>query len=104
MIYQLLACFYLILKVEKRVEGLSFRDFLGQIVRLPEYKALRIHLSPTQPCDWDNDLYMVFERHILQTLRFKTDYLSTGDVIYLTVCTFAETNSEQKGEHLDKLL
>ena len=78
LVYLLVSCSYLCLKVEGRLNGQPFAEFLGSVVRLPSYEQLRKHLAPEQDTLlWTEDFYPVLEQTILANiLRFKTELVS----------------------------
>ena len=106
LIYHLIACLYINLKVESIVFGLSFVHFLTQIVQLRSYRTLQVHLAPhLSECEWTVDLYALLEKQILEeALRYKTNFVSGAEVIFQIACTFSEVNELRKHEALEPLI
>ena len=46
LIYHLIACFFIVLKVEKGSDELTFLSFLCSCTKLSSYAALQKHLAP----------------------------------------------------------
>ena len=108
MVYHLLACLYLCLKTESRVKGLSFETFENNCNQLPTYAALVRHLQPIYAELWwsspeRGDVYPLLEGEILKALKFKTNFISTAEIIFLIVCTFERIEGVE-AHYLDKLL
>ena len=93
LVYHVLACLYLVLKVESSLFNVSFEDFWLLCIKLPSYRVMQAHLAPTFTiCVWDETLYSKLEVVILSNiLNFKTSYVSTAQAVYQTVCTYAGT-------------
>ena len=63
LLYHLIVCLYLNLKVENLVFGMSFVQLLSQIVHLRSYRTLQVHLAPhLHECEWTVDLYPLLEK------------------------------------------
>ena len=84
LLYHLIVCLYLNLKIESQVLGLSFVQFLTQIVQLRSYRVLQTHIaSHLTECEWTVDLYPLLEKQILEDgLHYKTNFVSGAEVIY----------------------
>ena len=54
---------------------------------------------------WPTDVYVHLERSILsEGLRFKTDFVSSAQAIFETLCTYVEVSEMKDHEGLEKLL
>ena len=106
LLYHLIACLYMNLKVENIVFRLSFVEFLTYIVQLRSYHTLQVHLAPhLEECQWTVDLYALLEKQILEeALRYKTNFVSGAEVIYQIACTFAEVNDIRDHATLEPLI
>ena len=97
MLYHLLACLHLCLKVERRIEGITFDDFRHQCESLKEYKLLEAHFAPTfdpQNLEWTPELYIQLEYAILNSsLRFKTNFVTPAELVYQIACAVAQSNN-----------
>lgn len=72
LIYNLITCLYLCLKIENRTSW-SFEMFYDQVIELRSYMELHRHLSPQGPLKWTAELYPMLEEEILKkALKFKT--------------------------------
>lgn len=72
LIYNLITCLYLCLKVENRISW-SFEMFYDQVIQLRSYMDLHRHLTPLGPLEWTAELYPMLEKEILgNALKFKT--------------------------------
>lgn len=92
LIYHVLACLYLVLKVENQLFNVPFVDYWQLCISTPSYSALQSHLAPKIPlCIWDDGLYNKIEQVILHNmLSWKTNYVSPAEAIYQVVCSYAE--------------
>ena len=106
MIYHLLTCHYLCLKVENRVLSISFEQFLGFVVQLPCYVALQAHLvSDLEVLEWTTEIYTLLERSILiEGLRCKTDFVSGAQAIFEILCTYSGRQDIARQSELNGLL
>ena len=106
MIYHLLTCHYLCLKVEKPYLGLSFEHFLGYVVQLPSYIALQAHLvSDLEVLEFSTEIYTLLERSILvEGLRCKTDFVSGAQAIFEILCTYSGRQNIATQSELNGLL
>ena len=88
LLYHIVSAVYLTLKVENRAAKLEFRTFQAQVCHLPAYKALLRHLR-TRSEKWNDDVYPVIEKEILsKALRFKTNFVSPAQLVFLLTCGF----------------
>ena len=106
MIYHLLTCHYLCLKVENRVLNISFEHFLGLVVQLPSYVALQAHLvNDLEVLEWSTEIYTLLERSILiEGLRCKTDFVSGAQAIFEILCTYSGRQDIAEQSELNGLL
>ena len=64
--YHLISILYLVLKVEGRIRGLPFLDFVDSCSQLPQYDQLLLHIDPKAPSlEWMEDFYPMLERMYL---------------------------------------
>lgn len=104
LVCHLLACFYLCLKVDHRINEMKFTAFIKRCAMLQSFRVLEQHLVPTsnisRPLGWlvdfgDNgqDLYVLLEQRILESsLRWKTNLQTVAGYIYELFCTHRVLN------------
>ena len=75
-------------------------------MQLESYQVLANTLNPDlQEFVWTEQLYPILEKQILEEgLRFKTNFLSGAESIYLIVCSFTHLSKTIEGNWLEKLL
>ena len=107
-LYHLFACLFLCIKIENRIQGLSFENFLNQCVQLRSFKTFLQHLMPDMNLSdwhWTVDLYPRLEFEILNTsLRFRTNLVSTAEVVYQIACTFKHSSELTEKSSLERVL
>lgn len=83
MIYYLLSCMYLCLKVENRI-SLSFTHFWDKVVQLGSFTSLLAQISlDLSHLHFDEDRYPYMEKYILEVgVKFKIDFVSSAQVIF----------------------
>lgn len=123
LICHLLACFYLCLKVDHRINEMKFTAFIKRCALLQSFRVLEQHLVPLQstnrPLGWlidfgdsGQDLYVLLEQRILEaSLRWKTNLQTVAGFIYELFCTHRvmfnmdqQADSETANRSMDKLL
>ena len=77
LLYHLIACMYIALKVESGFSGMEFAHFLNLCSQSPAYDALSKKLAPhLSACIWTPELLPILEREILVNgLKFKTQFV-----------------------------
>ena len=82
LIYHLLICFFIVLKVESGFGKLNFLAFLCNCTKLSSYTTLHKHLAPNlEHLIWTPQIFYNLEKEILSTLKFKTNFVSTAEII-----------------------
>ena len=98
-LYHLFACIYLCIKIENRIQGLAFEKFVNQCAQLYSFRQLLQHLAPDlslRDWCWTIELYPKLESEILNTsLKFRTNLVSTAEVVYQIACTFKQVKANQ---------
>ena len=62
LLYHLITCLYIIMKVEARCDFLTFEQFLYECVSLKSYDVLQKHLAPhLQTLVWTPDIFPMME-------------------------------------------
>ena len=123
LVCHLLACFYLCLKVDHRINEMKFTAFIKRCAMLQSFRVLEQHLVPTsntsRPLGWlvdfgdiGQDLYVLLEQRILESsLRWKTNLQTVAGYIYELFCTHRVLNmmdndasDSEANRSMDKLL
>lgn len=123
LVCHLLACFYLCLKVDHRINEMKFTAFIKRCAMLQSFRVLEQHLVPTsntnRPLGWlvdfgdiGQDLYVLLEQRILESsLRWKTNLQTVAGYIYELFCTHRVLNmvdndasDSEANRSIDKLL
>ena len=95
-IVHLLACFYLCLKSEHRINSMGFVTFVQYCVSLPSFQALAKFLEPNtvNPLECFGSAsdakmtYLLMEQTILEdSLRWKTNLVTVAGFIHELFCT-----------------
>ena len=75
-------------------------------MKLESYHVLANTLNPDlQEFVWTEQLYPILEKQILEVgLRFKTNFMSGAESIYLIVCSFTHLSKTIEANWLEKLL
>ena len=82
LIYHLIVCFFIVLKVESGFDKLAFSSFLVSCTKLSTYSALHKHLAPhLETILWTPQIFSMLEEEVLSCLKFKTNFVSIAEVI-----------------------
>ena len=98
LLYHLIACMYICLKIESGFCGMQFKHFLNLCAQLPTYDLLQRHLAPhLETCIWTIELFPILELEILNSaLKFKMRFVSSAELVH-TIVKLAST----AGKRLD---
>ena len=92
LLYDLLTCLYLCLKIDRQILGCSFFEFLFKVTSLTSFVALAKHVAPASAeLGWTEDLYSLIEYEVLSVLRFKTEFVSPSQVAFELVSSLASS-------------
>ena len=103
-IYDLICCIYLCLKLESQAFGTTFEQFVSMITSLGSYKDLKQELTGDKiPLAWHESIYPAIEKEILRGLRFSTELVSCSQLVYELLVTYS-CQEDPEHSHLETVL